>query len=65
MTSKDRVALVIAAGLVGWGLFAIAGAAWRNKSFTEGGGEILLAIAGGLASSLAAYFATRNNNQPK
>jgi hypothetical protein len=65
MTSKDRVAIVIAAGLVGWGLLAIGGAAWRNRSFTEGGAEILLAIAGGLAASLAAYFATRNGNNHK
>jgi hypothetical protein len=61
MSNRDRVAIVIAAGLVGWGLLAIAGAAWRNQSFTEGGGEILLAIAGGLGASLAAYFATKSN----
>jgi len=61
MSPRDRVALIIAAGLVGWGLIAIIAAAWRNKNFTEGGGEILLAIAGGLGASLAAYFATHNN----
>jgi len=60
MNWKDRVALVIAAGLVSWGLVAIIMAGWRNKNFTEGGGEILSIIAGGLGSSLAAYFATRN-----
>jgi hypothetical protein len=60
MNWRDRVAFVIAAGLVSWGLVAIIMAGWRNKSFTEGGGEILSIIAGGLGSSLAAYFATRN-----
>ena len=61
MSPRDRVAIVIAIGLVTWGIMAIAGAAWRNRSFTEGGGEILLAIVGGLGASLAAYFATRHN----
>jgi hypothetical protein len=65
MSNRDRVAIVIAAGLVSWGLIAIAAAAWRNRSFTEGGGEILLAIAGGLGASLAAYFAMRNNGGPR
>ena len=63
MSSRDRIALVIAAGLVAWGVIAIVAVAWRNKSFTESGGEILLAIAGGLSASLAAYFATRNNHK--
>lgn len=64
MTARDKVAIIIAAGLISWGVLAIGGLAWRNKSFTEGGGEILLAIVGGLAAALAAYFAvTRNNNK--
>jgi hypothetical protein len=63
MSTRDRTAIVIAAGLVSWGLVAILCAAWRNKNFTEGGGEILLAIAGGLGASLAAYFAMRNNGK--
>lgn len=58
---RDRVAIIVAAGLVGWGLVAIAAAAWRNKSFTDSGGEILLAIAGALGASLSAYFATHND----
>ena len=62
MNTRDRVALIIAAGLISWGIIAIGGLAWRNKSFTEGGGEILLAIVGGLGASLAAYFAVRNGN---
>ena len=62
MTPRDRVALIIASGLVTWGVVAIIAVAWRNKSFTDSGGEILLAIAGGLSASLATYFATRNNN---
>ena len=63
MTPRDRVAIVIACGLIAWGVLAIAGAAWRNKSFTDSGGEILLAIVGGLGASLAAYFAVRNNDK--
>ncbi len=63
MNNRDRVALIIAAGLVSWGLVAIVAAAWRNKSFTESGGEILGLIAGTLGSSLAAYFALRGNNK--
>jgi hypothetical protein len=65
MNPRDRVAFVIAAGLVGWGLVAIVSVAIRNRSFTESGGEILLAIAGALGSSLAAYFATRNDRNGK
>jgi hypothetical protein len=60
MSNRDRVAIVIAAGLVSWGGIAIVALAWRNKNFTEGGGEILLAIAGGLGASLATYFAISN-----
>jgi hypothetical protein len=62
MNPRDRVALIISAGLIAWGIVAIGCLAWRNKSFTEGGGEILLAIAGGLSASLAAYFATKDKN---
>lgn len=59
MTAKDRVALVIAGGLIMWGICAIAGAAWHNKNLGESGGEILGLIAGGLGAALTAYF-TRN-----
>ena len=62
MKPRDRVAIIIAIGLVAWGIFMIAGLAWRNKSISESGGELLLAVAGGLSASLAAYFATRNGN---
>ena len=62
MTSRDQVAFVIAIGLVTWGVFMIIALAWRNKSISEAGGELLLAVAGGLSASLAAYFATRNGN---
>lgn len=65
MTPYDRVALIIASGLVAWGIAMIAGLAWRNKSISEGGGELLLAVAVGLTSSLTAYFATRNNGNHK
>jgi len=60
MSWRDRTALVIAAGLVMWGIIAIVCVAWRNKNFTDSGGEILLAIAGGLSASLATYFATKD-----
>ena len=62
MNARDRVALVIATGLVTWGICTIAGIWWRGKSLSEGGGEILLAVAGGLTASLTAYFATKNGN---
>jgi len=61
MTWRDRTALVIAAGLISWGIIAIAFVGWHGKSFTDSGGEILLAIAGGLSASLATYFATKEN----
>ena len=63
MKPRDKVAFIIAIGLVTWGALMILGLAWRNKSVTEAGGEILLAVAGGLSASLAAYFATRNNHK--
>ena len=62
MTPKDRVAIIIAAGLITWGIVLMAGLAWNKKSVSEGGGEIFLAIATGLATALGAYFATRNGN---
>ena len=65
MSARDRVALIIASGLVVWGLFMIVGLAWRNRSISEAGGELLLAVAGGLSASLAAYFATRSNGNQK
>lgn len=66
MTSRDRVALVIAGGLISWGIIAIISLAWRNRPFSEAGGEILGLIAGALGTSLAGYFAIRNGNgKPK
>ena len=65
MNARDRVAIIIATGLVAWGLFMIIGLTVRNKSITEAGGELLLAVAGGLSASLAAYFATRHNGNNK
>jgi hypothetical protein len=63
MTPKDRIALAIVLGLITWGLVLMLGLTWRGKSLSEGGGEIFLAIATGLATSLGAYFATRNNGK--
>jgi hypothetical protein len=64
MTSKDRIAFIIAAGLISWGVFGIIGAALHGKQLGESGGEILGLIAGTLGASLAAYF-TRDNGEPK
>ena len=61
MNARDRVALVIAIGLVTWGVLTILGIWWRGRTISEGGGEILLAVAGGLTASLTAYFATKND----
>jgi hypothetical protein len=63
MSPRDRVAFVIAAGLISWGLVLMIGLTLRGKSLSEGGGEIFLGIATGLATALGAYFATRNNGQ--
>jgi hypothetical protein len=54
--------MIIASGLIGWGLVLLIGLSWRGKSLSEGGGEIFLAIATGLTTALGAYFATRNGN---
>jgi hypothetical protein len=62
---RDRIAFVIAAGLIAWGLVLLIGLAWRGKSLSESGGEIFLAIATGLCTALGAYFATRNNGDKK
>ena len=61
MNARDRVALVIAIGLVTWGVLTILGIGWHGRTISEGGGEILLAVAGGLTASLTAYFATKND----
>ena len=55
---RDRIALVIAVGLVSWGLAMLGLLAWTNRSLSEGGGEIFLAIAAGLVAALTAYFAS-------
>jgi energy-converting hydrogenase Eha subunit A len=65
MSNRDRVAIIIAAGLASWGIIAIGCAAWRNKSLGEAGGEILGLIAGGLTAALTAYFTRNNGNGQK
>jgi hypothetical protein len=62
MTPRDRIALTIAAGLVGWGLVALILVGWKGRALSEVGGQGLLAIGGGLVSALSAYFATRNGD---
>ena len=62
MKPKDRIAAIIAAGLVCWGLVLMIGLVWNQKSLSESGGEIFLAIATGLVAALGMYFATKNGN---
>jgi hypothetical protein len=57
---RDQVALIIAAGLIGWGLVLLIGLTIRGRPLSGSGGEIFLAIATGLTTALGAYFATRN-----
>ena len=65
MKARDIVAITIAVGLTSWGLVLMVGLGWRNKSLSEGGGEIFLAIATGLVASLATYMALQNKNGDK
>jgi hypothetical protein len=58
MNNRDRVALVIAAGLVAWGIVSLTIIAVNGRPLSEVGGQALLAIGGGLVASLAAYFAS-------
>lgn len=60
---RDKIALVIAVGLITWGLVLLGSLAWRNRSLAEGGGEIFLAVAAGLVASLTAYFARGNGKE--
>lgn len=64
MKPKDRIALVIATGLVTWGLVMMVGVVWRDRPMSEGAGEIFLAIATGLVAALGVYFATKNGGKP-
>jgi hypothetical protein len=66
MNAKDRVAMIIAVGVMAWGVLTIIGLMFSHKSLSEAGGEIFVAIGGGAIAMLATYFATKNNNnQPK
>jgi hypothetical protein len=65
MSPRDRVALIIASGLVAWGVVMIIGSAWRGQPISTTSGEIFLAVATGLCTALGAYFATRNNGNHK
>lgn len=64
MKPKDRAALIIASGLIAWGLVMMVSLAWRNKSMSEGGSEIFMAVATGLCTALGAYFARNGNGKP-
>lgn len=63
MRPKDRVAFVIAVGLITWGALAIGGSIYRSKSFTEGGAEFFVAIGGAMVASLVAYFTSKNGDK--
>lgn len=65
MKPKDRIAGIIAVGLVSWGLVLMLGLVWNGKSLSQSGGEIMLAIATGLVAALGMYFATKNGNGDK
>lgn len=56
------MALVIAVGLITWGLLTIGGSIYRNRSLTEGGAEFFVAIGGAMAAMLVTYFTSRNGN---
>lgn len=62
MSPKDRIAAIIATGLVSWGLVLMIGLVWNKQPLSESGGEIFLAIATGLVAALGMYFATKNGN---
>lgn len=63
MKPKDRIALVVAVGLITWGILTIGGAIYRNKSLTEGGGEFFVAIGGAMVAMLVTYFTSRNGDK--
>ena len=65
MKPKDRVAMVVAVGLITWGVIALGGMVWRNKSLTEGGAEFFVAIGGAMVAMLVTYFASKNNHNDK
>ena len=62
MKPRDRIALIIAVGLLTWGVIAIGGAVWRNKTMTKGGAEFFVAIGGALVAALVTYLASKNGD---
>lgn len=54
---------MVATGLITWGLLAIGGSIYRNRSLTEGGAEFFVAIGGAMAAMLVTYFTTRNGDK--
>lgn len=59
---KDQLALIVAVGLISWGLIALVGSIWRSKPFSETGAEFFLTIGGALVAMLVTYFALKNGN---
>ena len=57
--------MVVAVGLITWGVIALGGMVWRNKSLTEGGAEFFVAIGGAMVAMLVTYFASKNNHNDK
>ena len=62
MKPKDRIALIIAVGLITWGVIGLGGLVYRNKTLGETGGEVLVAIGGALVAMLATYLASKDSN---
>lgn len=62
MNMRDLAALVIAVGLVLWGIIAFVALAYHDKQLSEIGGDALIAIGGGLVAALAAYLGQREGH---
>ena len=65
MKPKDRIALIVAVGLVTWGVVAIGGMVWRNKALSEVGGEFFVGVGGAMVAMLVTYMATKHNGNGK
>ena len=65
MKPKDRIALIIAVGLITWGVIGLGGLVYRNKTLGETGGEVLVAIGGALVAMLATYLASNGKDNDK
>lgn len=60
MTPRDWIALVIATGLLLWGIISLVLVGWQGRPLSDVGGQALLTISGGLLVAFGNYFAKRN-----